>query len=100
MVEYRKQNNSPFTTQFCSSPRSRENSFDYGSVAAFNFNVHALEKEDLSQGFFGSDKDAKNHLISQHWNDVALYTIIFFSFILNIYLILKLLKRRQNLTIT
>ena len=64
MVEYRKQNNSQFTTQFCSSSQSRENSFDYGSVAAFNFNVHSLEKEDLSLGFFGSAKDAKNDLIS------------------------------------
>jgi hypothetical protein len=54
----------------------------------------------LGLQFFGSPDEMKNLLVNQRWNEVAIYSILFFSMILNIYLILKIVRNPQNFTIT
>lgn len=75
-----------------------------GSGVLFNhqlaINKSPLKTNDLGLHFFGSPDDGKNLLVNQRWNEVAIYSILFFSMILNVYLILKIVRNPQNFTIT
>ncbi|MFT5778476.1 MAG: hypothetical protein ACI837_001432 [Crocinitomicaceae bacterium] len=75
-----------------------------GSGVLFNhqlaINKSPLKTNDLGLRFFGSPDDGKNLLVNQRWNEVAIYSILFFSMILNVYLILKIVRNPQNFTIT
>ncbi len=85
-------------TQGSSSLRLWNNNSNIGSVATFDYDIFSPEFDDLSFDFLGTANDTKVFLTNQRWNEVAMYSILFFSIILNVYLLLKVIRNRQNFT--
>ncbi|MFT5859340.1 MAG: hypothetical protein ACI865_001441 [Flavobacteriaceae bacterium] len=102
ITDFAEQANLPIDAQH--TQKSVSNNFGYtlGSVASFNFRTnHDSEiAQPIAFSFFGAADDARSFLVDQRWNEVAMYSILFFSAILNIYLLIKVIRNRQNFTIT
>lgn len=51
--------------------------------------------------FFGTSDPSAAFIVNDRWNMVGTYSLLFFSFVLNVFLLLKLLNyRRRNVRMT
>jgi hypothetical protein len=46
--------------------------------------------------FFGTSDPASAFIVNDRWNMVGTYSLLFFSFVLNVFLVLKLLNYRRR----